>query len=118
MNIKNFVSILEILDRKSHFFGNAEYYYLHNAPRIVEIIVLHLLTLFGLIPFDSSRDYYLHNARRIMEIIVFSILRKFRIQDYYLQYVHLPSKFDQNLHNAHILKMKKQTNIVCELIQE
>ena len=63
-------------------------------------------------------DYYLHNARRIVEIIVFSILRKFRIQDYYLQYVHLPSKLDQNLHNAHILKMKKQTNIVSERIQE
>ena len=41
VNIKNFVCIVEILDRKSRFFGNAEYYYLHNAPRIVEIIVLH-----------------------------------------------------------------------------
>ena len=62
--------------------------------------------------------YYLHNARRIVEIIVFSILRKFRIQDYYLQYVHLPSKLDQNLRSAHILKMKKQTNSVSEGIQE
>ena len=41
MNIKNFARIVEILDRKSRFLGNAEYYYLHNAPRIVEIIVLH-----------------------------------------------------------------------------
>ena len=66
----------------------------------------------------TSRDYYLHNARRIMEIIVFSILRNYRNQDYYLQYVHIPSKLDQNLRNAHILKMKKQTNSVSEGIQE
>ena len=68
--------------------------------------------------FSGSRDYYLHNAPRIVEIIVFSILRIFRIQDYYLHYVHLPSKLDHNLHNAHILKMKKQTNNVSERIQE
>ena len=41
VKIKNFARIVEILDRKSRLFENAEYYYLHNAPRIVEIIVLH-----------------------------------------------------------------------------
>ena len=41
VKIKNLVRIVEILDRKSRLFENAEYYYLHNAPRIVEIIVLH-----------------------------------------------------------------------------
>ena len=47
MNIKNFARIVEILDRKSRFLGNAEYYYLHNAPRIVEIIVLHCVRVNG-----------------------------------------------------------------------
>ena len=69
-------------------------------------------------PPDFSRDYYLHNARRIMEIIVFSNLRNYRNQDYYLQYAHIPSKLDQNLRNAHILKMKEKTNSVSEGIQE
>ena len=33
----DFVCIVEILVRKSHFMENVEYYYLLNAPRIVEI---------------------------------------------------------------------------------
>ena len=38
-----FVRILEIKVRDLEFLRNVEYYYLHNALHIVEIIVLHWL---------------------------------------------------------------------------